>query len=101
MNEKKLSYRWWKIYSYIFTVLNIIWYPFFWMGFFATKEYGYSLGFFIAVGLTIGILLTLLVNSLSLGKKSFLTITILSFNPIIWIINGIYLKNRWSDISNI
>jgi hypothetical protein len=94
VKDKNLSYKWWKIYSYIFTALNVIMYPLFWMGFFATKEYGYSLSFFIAVGLTIGILLTLLKYSLELGKKSFLVITILSFNPIVWIINGIYLKNR-------
>lgn len=29
------------------------------------------------------------------NKYAFLISTILSLNPLIWIINGIYLKNRW------
>ena len=32
---------------------------------------------------------------LKFNKYAFLIATILSFNPLLWIINGIYLKNRW------
>ena len=32
---------------------------------------------------------------LEFNKWAFLIATILSFNPLLWIINGIYLKNRW------
>lgn len=31
------------------------------------------------------------------SKTAFVIATVLSINPIIWIINGIYLKNRWND----
>lgn len=31
-----------------------------------------------------------------LGKLAFLTSTIYSLNPIIWLINGVYLKRRWN-----
>jgi len=33
---------------------------------------------------------------LQFNKYAFLIATILSINPIAWIINGIYLKNRWN-----
>ena len=100
MSKKELGYTWWKIYSYIFTVLNILTFSFFWMGFYGTEEFGYAFEFFISIGITIAIFLSLLIYSLSLGRKSFLIMTIFSFNPIIWIINGIYLKNRWTDLSS-
>ena len=38
----------------------------------------------------------LLVLVLKFNKYAFLIATILSLNPILWIINGIYLKNRWN-----
>lgn len=37
----------------------------------------------------------LLINAYNYGKYSFLILTIISLNPILWVINGIYLKNRW------
>jgi hypothetical protein len=37
----------------------------------------------------------LMILILRYNKYAFLTATILSFNPLLWIINGIYLKNRW------
>jgi hypothetical protein len=37
----------------------------------------------------------LMIMILKLNKYAFLIATVLSLNPIIWIINGIYLKNRW------
>jgi|TARA_B110000211_G_C13537772_1_gene318009 hypothetical protein len=36
-----------------------------------------------------------MVMILRFNKYAFLIATILSLNPIVWIINGIYLKNRW------
>ncbi|MCY1462409.1 hypothetical protein D9M71_801800 [compost metagenome] len=30
------------------------------------------------------------------NKWCFLVMTVFSFNPALWIINGIYLKNRWN-----
>lgn len=30
------------------------------------------------------------------NRTAFLVMTILSLNPLVWIINGVYLKNRWN-----
>ena len=38
----------------------------------------------------------LMIMALNYNKYAFLAATILSFNLPIWIINGIYLKNRWN-----
>lgn len=37
----------------------------------------------------------LMILILKYNKYAFLIATVLTINPIIWIINGIYLKNRW------
>jgi len=37
----------------------------------------------------------LMVMILKFNKYAFLIATILSLNPLLWIINGIYLKRRW------
>ena len=31
---------------------------------------------------------------------AWILLIIISFNPICWVINGIYLKNRWSEFKN-
>ena len=38
----------------------------------------------------------LMVMVLKSNKYAFLIATIISLNPLLWIINGIYLKNRWN-----
>lgn len=38
----------------------------------------------------------LMVLILRYNKYAFLIATVLSLNPLLWIINGIYLKNRWN-----
>jgi hypothetical protein len=38
----------------------------------------------------------LMIMILNFNKYAFLIATILSLNPFVWIINGIYLKNRWN-----
>jgi len=94
----ELGYTWWKIYSFLFVGTNLLFFISFWMGFFHVDEVGLSREFFMAVGITTGLLLTLLIYSLSINKTVFLITTIISLNPLIWIINGIYLKNRWQDV---
>ncbi len=37
----------------------------------------------------------LMIMILKYNKYAFLIATIISINPLLWIINGIYLKNRW------
>jgi len=94
----ELGYTWWKVYGFIFAGTNLLFFIGFWMGFFNVNEVGLSRDFFIAVGITTGVLLTLLVYLLSMSRITFLITTIISLNPIIWIINAIYLKNRWQDV---
>ena len=36
-----------------------------------------------------------MVMILKFNKYAFLVATVLTINPLLWIINGIYLKNRW------
>lgn len=43
----------------------------------------------------IGINTVLMIFVWMYNKYAFLIATILSLNPLLWIINGIYLKNRW------
>ena len=96
--NQEFGYVWWKIFSFIFVIKNLVFFVSFWMGFFNTPKYGLSQEFFISVGLTIGFLLTLLIYLLLMSKKVFIIATVLSFNPLIWVVNFIYLKNRWKDV---
>tara|TARA_B100000315_G_C14165830_1_gene402201 strand:+ start:192 stop:488 length:297 start_codon:yes stop_codon:yes gene_type:complete len=38
----------------------------------------------------------LMIMILKFSKYAFLIATVISLNPLLWIINGIYLKNRWN-----
>lgn len=38
---------------------------------------------------------TLMVMILHFNKYAFLVATVLSLNPVVWIVNGLYLKHRW------
>lgn len=42
---------------------------------------------------------SLAILTLRRSRLAFLLLTIISINPILWIINGIYLKNRWIELS--
>ena len=51
-----------------------------------------------AIGLAIILIIfnsVLMILILKYNKYAFLIATVLTINPIIWIINGIYIKNRW------
>lgn len=89
-----MSFTWWKIYSVSFYILTLLFVISFFMGFFSYFEIGLTRELFFSVGLAFAILSTLLIYSLSLNIVSFILITILSFNPIIWIINYLYIKKR-------
>lgn len=43
----------------------------------------------------LGLNIWISVSILRMNRTAFLVGTVLSFNPLLWIINGIYLKNRW------
>lgn len=79
----KIGFEWWGIYGWLGLTLGNIF-------------------LFIQLDNHIGIaIFSIIINSimmimiLKFNKYAFLIATILSLNPIIWIINGIYLKNRW------
>jgi len=98
VQEKQIGYTWWKVYSFLFIIPNLLFMVPFWMGFFNTAEFGISGGFIAAAVITVALMLTWLVYLLSMNKYAFLTATMFSLNPIFWIINGVYLKNRWQDV---
>lgn len=54
-----------------------------------------DLGSFAVVLAAVNIGLSVMIIRLS--KTAFVIGTVLSINPILWIINGIYIKNRWRD----
>ena len=39
------------------------------------------------------------VLALKRNRWAFVAITVLSINPIVWVINGFYLKNRWRELT--
>ncbi len=82
--NQELGFRWWTIWPWLgLTIGNL-----------------YILGAmnkFLSVALILVAVNTVLCFLiLRFNKYAFLIATILSINPIIWIVNGIYLKNRWS-----
>lgn len=81
------GFTWWRVYG--------------WLGLIVGVPYSIALGvndrdlagmyfIFAAVG---GFLCVFI---LQYSRAAFLWATILSLNPLLWIINGIYLKNRWN-----
>ncbi|NGP53587.1 hypothetical protein [Thioalkalivibrio sp. XN8] len=44
----------------------------------------------------VGLNTVLMVLVLRYNKYAFLIATVLTLNPIVWLINGVYLKRRWN-----
>ena len=83
-NPEKKSYRW----GYYFSMMSFV--------------AGLLLGRFLDFGLTGVIICGLLYGVLAWffaqrRRWAWITLTILSFNPIAWIINAIYLMKRWRE----
>lgn len=80
----ELGFKWWSIWAWLGLTLGNL----------------YVLGTLQQLMTTA--LIIVLVNSVLMvfilkhNKYAFLIATVLSINPIVWIINGIYLKNRWN-----
>ncbi len=79
--EEENFFSWWRAYGWLILILGNI----------------------VAVVLYLDMaFLLVLLNSilgyyiLKYNKYAFLIATILTLNPLIWILNGIYLKNRWN-----
>jgi hypothetical protein len=83
-NPGKRGYRW----GYYFSIVSV--------------AGGLLLGTFLGFGATGMILCGLLYGLLALSFArrchwAWIALTILSFNPVVWIINAIYLWKRWSE----
>jgi ribosomal protein L37E len=83
-DENTIGFQWWTIWAWLgLTIGNL-----------------YTLG--TLKGLTELAIVLIVINTalmifvLKYNKYAFLIATVLSLNPLLWIINGIYLKNRWN-----
>ena len=81
--KKDIGFQWWVVWAWLGLTLGNLY------TFFALRD---MMG--LAVILTV-INSVLMVMILRFNKYAFLVATILSLNPLLWIINGIYLKRRW------
>ena len=82
--NNELGFTWWKVWAWIGLTLGNL------TLFLQLQEV-------MPLAITLIVINTILnVMILKFNKYVFLIATILSINPIIWIINGIYLKNRWN-----
>jgi len=83
--DNSIGFNWW----YFYGIVNISFGSIIITNY--TANYGSNLMILLLI---VNAVLMLLV--LKLNKYAFLISTVLSFNPLLWIINGIYLKNRWN-----
>ena len=79
-----VGFTWWRVWSWLCLV-------------------GGTLALVMSLGklggwtiLLVGLNIFVSIFMLQYSRAAFLTMTILSLNPLTWIINGIYLKNRWN-----
>jgi len=79
---EEVGFIWWQVWAWLGLTLGNVytWY--------ALQN---EIGIFIIVVNSF-----LMIMILQYNKYAFLIATVLSLNPIAWVINGIYLKNRWS-----
>ncbi|NCC18971.1 MAG: hypothetical protein EOM29_08550 [Bacteroidia bacterium] len=81
-----ITYGWWKTWAWLSLIFGNLY-------IFSQLKDTYNIELMsglIIFNITLNILI------LRYNKYAFLIATILSINPILWIINGIYLKNRWN-----
>jgi hypothetical protein len=85
--DAEISFTWWEVYGVINITLG--------NGFLAfgidLPAPAKAIALVVNTAISIGIL--------QKNKIAFLAATVLSFNPLIWLINGVYLNNRWSHPS--
>lgn len=83
--KKELGFGWWKFSGWVTLIVGTIYLLA--TGFGEYKVLGFIL---VILNLWLGVAI------LSMSRWAFLIGTIASLNPILWIINGIYLKKRWN-----
>lgn len=81
--RKDLGFQWWIVWAWLGLTLGNL----YTLG--ALRE---SMAF---AGTLILVNSVLMIMILKFNKYAFLVATILSLNPLLWIINGVYLKRRW------
>ncbi len=83
-NKDNIGFQWWTIWAWLGITLGNL---------YAIGTLRDMMGLALAL---VAVNTILMVLVLKFNKYAFLIATILSLNPIVWIVNGIYLKNRWS-----
>lgn len=78
-----LGFGWWKVYTYLLIIGLFI------LGVNNSIDSDWKKAILIINIISI-------IFMLKYNKYAFLTSTIFSLNPLIWLINGIYLRNRWN-----
>jgi len=84
--KKDIGFQWWVVWAWLGLTLGNLYVLI------TLREIRELIGLaviFIAVNSV------LMIMVLKFNKYAFLIATILSLNPLLWIINGIYLKRRW------
>jgi ribosomal protein L40E len=84
LTTEDIGFQWWTVWAWLGLVVGNL----------------YLLGTLRdAIGMAlvlVAINSVLMVLILRFNKYAFLIATVASINPILWIINGVYLKNRWN-----
>ena len=78
-----LGFGWWKVYTYLLIIGLFI------LGFNNSIDSDWAKAILI-------INVICIIFMLKYNKYAFLISTMFSLNPLIWLINGIYLRNRWN-----
>lgn len=84
-SHQELGFQWWSVWAWLGITLGNL------MTFSQLKDMPEVALIFVLINTV------LMIFILRFNKYAFLIATILSINPLLWIINGIYLKNRWCD----
>jgi len=92
------SFRWWKIYSYVFIIIafiSLIKNSFIYL-LVSMEPQKYDLILILTLFSISIFLVTFLRFLLKLNIYAFILATLLSINPIIWLLNCIYILKRWN-----
>ena len=83
-DSEDIGFKWWSIWAWLGLIVGNL----------------YMLGALSEiVGLAVVLIVintVLMIMILKYNKYAFLIATIISLNPLLWIINGFYLRNRWN-----
>ena len=83
-DSRDIGFQWWKIWAWLGLTLGNLY-------IFGVLSEQVRLAVVLIIVNTV-----LMIMILKFNKYAFLIATIISLNPLLWIINGIYLKNRWN-----